>query len=1287
MIAHEEVRQAEDIMKQHHSNIMHTRRLVGGGLRLVLLAAFVALALAGCNRGGSGTTPSMPSTGDNGGTGTAPKGLVFTYPFDGQKSVPPAAAIRLQYQGGIGTDEAGKLTLVTTDDGQSVAVTPDVSSNGNFVVLKTTDALKPDTQYSIQRSGQKMVTFTTAPNPGTPSADGFEVVRVSPGGGGIPFVTFNTLHMYFSEAVDPSTIAVGDGFSMTDVGGNEVPGVLYIKGRNLAFDPQDDQLKPGETYTVTIGPDVKSVFGNSLTANNNSTFDLTPRTPGSITKAALQVVPDNQADTNKVTLSSQLLGVNHLDVKLQSAAMQTVVSQNLIPAPALGGSVMPIAVRRGGSFEVSELDVKLGDKLPMNLNSGLLRNTFITDLSAWFIGNPYNSDGAVNVRMRFDVALSGANNKGNGAVNQNVLNVPAVGTVKADGNGNLTIDSLGSFVVSANGTDTATVNFRLHLAAPGKVVAGDSTPPTIVGQYPSACAYTYGTGLKLTPILLAGTGTQGPLTDADGNFIPAQDPPQGLAAAYIQRQPDLYPAVDATNATCAQYLADQHNGSYLYTDAGNAVSLPSATGTGTFPYYPLSWMPTVDGINNVLPEISPSVTFSQPVDPASLHNTNGVQLLDTTTNAPVPAALRVQGTTVIVAPDQPLDYNTEYTLSVGTGVTDLAGNALTAGRQIVFHTAPYVPSTDGDKEVLGAGTFFERTHRAMDNIIETAPFLTTLYPGLPCALTGGNFKTGGDTAGYCTGSDQSSSAPMRKWGVFKLPANRAVHMVFSKPVQSSSIVLANGCLTATDGVAAPASNNGSVAVQIMDSSGQCTGVVDAGVLLPHPDYPYTRALSIRPANPWQPGQRYWLVVCGSNNANATCVTGKTIVDVDNGKPATNFEAFAGFPTHNGHLNTDPMNGTGTNGYCGALMGLNATEGPFYGCPEGAGGPDLVMPFDGAPASQDQFLITRLAPFTDVNGNGFAEGGNFAYRFPPGTTSITDLWDDPFAAESQLDPQDRERPTAMNRVMTFSSAAGSVSVGNAPDVYTPVYDSGAQPSAVGDVRSAAACNAMMPADVQAMTGSNHGQCAPVTVYPGGLVAQTAANVGHAGSGTPYGRTLLFTRGVPDPDNPAGTVPQTAYIVDHCQGSYRLNPGIKLKDLGVQKTVLSNNQLTGGTVHHYDYSPCFVYQQQVIFTADPKVVKVDSQTGKLCFFGATCQPGVWNDIAPQTGLTIDLVGPVSFDRNGRLVIRATNTNNIVLKDTKSPQGGAPAPVFIPPSYVTVQLLGPVIHGGPLNAFKTQ
>lgn len=155
----------------------------------------------------------------------------------------------------------------------------------------------------------------------------------------------------------------------------------------------------------------------------------------------------------------------------------------------------------------------------------------------------------------------------------------------------------------------------------------------------------------------------------------------------------------------------------------------------------VSGTPAVDA--EVGPDLRPTLSFSEPLDPMSLDGANGVLLVNAAGQAVTTARVMAQGGTELsLLPASPL-ADGRYEIRLGTGITDLANNPLpatvraftvdTAGPQLVS-SAP----ADGSEDAALAGpltlTYDEPLFAAAGS---TAQFeLADLAAGTTTGLTG-----------------------------------------------------------------------------------------------------------------------------------------------------------------------------------------------------------------------------------------------------------------------------------------------------------------------------------------------------------------------------------------------------------------------------------------------------------------------------------------------------------------------------------------------------------------------
>jgi hypothetical protein len=197
----------------------------------------------------------------------------------------------------------------------------------------------------------------------------------------------------------------------------------------------------------------------------------------------------------------------------------------------------------------------------------------------------------------------------------------------------------------------------------------------------------------------------------------------------------------------------------------------------------------------------------------------------------------------------------------------------------------------------------------------TPPLLATTAPLTVAAVHPGApcALTGGSAGmpGHCVGGASTDESYLP----FTLTDDEPVRVTFTQPPMQGSVSHGAVC------------NAGSVRVEQVDSGGACLAAVPGTLVL------HDRVMSFLPDLPWQAGTHYRLtLVSGSDkscNAGEICgISGD----------AASF---------------DPLNGNTS---------------------AAAGGPDLVIDFTGAPATDATLVFTQTSPFTDINGSGIVETG-------------------------------------------------------------------------------------------------------------------------------------------------------------------------------------------------------------------------------------------------------------------------------------------------------------------------
>ncbi len=198
----------------------------------------------------------------------------------------------------------------------------------------------------------------------------------------------------------------------------------------------------------------------------------------------------------------------------------------------------------------------------------------------------------------------------------------------------------------------------------------------------------------------------------------------------------------------------------------------------------------------------------------------GVSVTLTDQGVAVPFEWTLDGASLILTPQQPLAFGTEYQVTLTDGVEDLHGNPATP-ETLLFSMPGY--SADAPR----------------------TPYTTTVYPGFPCAVDPASRDLGNGIQGQCASAFQNQAGDLLP--VDKMPANRPIEVQFSQDMDASSMVLGQAC------------GEGSVRVEKIDSAGNCLEAVP-GYLSRN-----TRSLTVIPAQPWEEGVLYQYVLGSHEN--------------------------------------------------------------------------------------------------------------------------------------------------------------------------------------------------------------------------------------------------------------------------------------------------------------------------------------------------------------------------------------------------------------------------------------
>ena len=238
----------------------------------------------------------------------------------------------------------------------------------------------------------------------------------------------------------------------------------------------------------------------------------------------------------------------------------------------------------------------------------------------------------------------------------------------------------------------------LLVAACGENKIGDVVGPNVIATSPIATQ----TGVPVgTPVVTA-------------TFSEAADPASVNAASFLLREKVSGAAVAGTvsySGVVASYTlagALTPNTTYVATITTAVLDLAGNPAPNTFTWEfttgpaPDVTAPTIssvdpaDAAGNVPANRRVTVTFSEAIDPASVGSTGFT--LTAPDGSAVAGTLSVSGNTLTFTPGSAgatalLAPNTVYTGTVGTVITDLAGNPLAAGRVWTFTTGAVLDTT------------------------------------------------------------------------------------------------------------------------------------------------------------------------------------------------------------------------------------------------------------------------------------------------------------------------------------------------------------------------------------------------------------------------------------------------------------------------------------------------------------------------------------------------------------------------------------------------------------------
>ena len=414
------------------------------------------------------------------------------------------------------------------------------------------------------------------------------------------------------------------------------------------------------------------------------------------------------------------------------------------------------------------------------------------------------------------------------------------------------------------------------------------------------------------------------------------------------------------------------------------------------------------------------LNFDEPLDPASLNEPGALTVTQDGTTLDI--THKVDGAAVVIEPEGGLEYlpadgNPEYTIQLGSQITDLAGNNFVP-ETLTFKlpgevTTRSIPDKDGNY--------------SQEDVQVNSPMLLSAYPGYPCVIEEEdllNLDLDSGLVGRCAGGAQEG------WGneqyplvdyqadddlpLMSLPANRPIVLQFTKAINPDSVEL-----------------GGSFNIFRVDASGQpVDGETIQGSLTVD-----GQRITFVPEAPWANGQYYSYTLGSNNDTSSADISDDRIIGSEDAV-CDGTESICG---EDGHpLRTQPLcvsyrepitpnNAGGTFRTVADYLIRNDYFMPCAGCP------DLAIFFKGEPASGDVLQTLRTSPDVDTNGNLMHDAENIIGSVPVDVSMVWPFYNSDPAAASGAPLPDGTLPTAE---YPLEEAGPSVPDPDADQVYDP-----------------------------------------------------------------------------------------------------------------------------------------------------------------------------------------------------------------------------------------------------------
>lgn len=435
------------------------------------------LLLAACGGDDAATTDT-----ENWNAGS--QSLVYSYPDRNQTEIATATPVLLRFTSPV--VDSAPLDHISLhrggSNGPTVGLSLEEVDNGRGLALTPEETLLPLSRYTLVLdemeladgiAGSRTIAFTTraleeGPRSQVLADADFTLSRLIPDGQSLPVMDFSTFRLQFTQPLDKATVQYGDSngdtLALTGPGGDLVNARVLVDGPYLTLDPQDD-LQPGQTYTLTLGNGLLSTAGNPFSAGS---FALTPKD-----SRPREVMVQQVSDSANRSILSPLTGepINEVPVNATLLGNDNATQQGGDVRAILAfvpnyPEVTPFTVPRDTLLSGSNIDVNIGGEVPAGFSTGAVNVHFLSDASGYLMPNSYTqrADAPRQVRLFMDVAMSTEDPTANGGVTQDILHIELVGTALVV-DGIMTIDAVSVVEPNILGQELGYGTLSFHMEA------------------------------------------------------------------------------------------------------------------------------------------------------------------------------------------------------------------------------------------------------------------------------------------------------------------------------------------------------------------------------------------------------------------------------------------------------------------------------------------------------------------------------------------------------------------------------------------------------------------------------------------------------------------------------------------------------------------------------------------------------------------------------------------------------------------------------------------------------